>query len=90
MHKECFEPVIEHLFDMLGKGSVKVMEAWAIDCIQHGEAGVLNEEILKTTLLESCWFVLSLALNTCLLEPWLHFIYLKFNPAYMVLRSVAF
>ena len=56
MHKECFEPIIEYLFDMLAKTPVKVTDAWAIDCIQHGEAALLNEEILKTTFLETCKF----------------------------------
>lgn len=49
--KETWEPVIEELFklDVGGKikfGSPLIREAWALDCQNHGEAGILNAEVL--------------------------------------------
>lgn len=52
MHKECWEPILEHLFDV--NPPLHIKEAWSIDCINHGEAAVLNEEILLTRFTEQC------------------------------------
>lgn len=49
-HKETWEPTIEALFDAVlknGPGKVKIREVWAVDCPNHGQAGVLNREVLK-------------------------------------------
>lgn len=49
-HKETWEPTLEVLFEVLvrnGTGKVKVREVWAVDCPNHGQAGVLNREVLK-------------------------------------------
>ncbi|KDR69560.1 hypothetical protein GALMADRAFT_145312 [Galerina marginata CBS 339.88] len=47
-HKELWEPTIERLFedDNRNDGVSRVLEAWAIDCQNHGEAAPLNDEIL--------------------------------------------
>lgn len=45
-HKEQLEPTIEDLYKLLESGKVKVREAWAIDCPNHGDAAILNEKIL--------------------------------------------
>lgn len=47
-HKETWEPTLEHLFKLtLQRGStVKIREAWALDCPNHGVASRLNERIL--------------------------------------------
>ncbi|TFK65849.1 hypothetical protein BDN72DRAFT_880692 [Pluteus cervinus] len=48
-HKETWEPALHDLFGFVvknGRGTVKIREAWAIDCPNHGEAAVLNEEML--------------------------------------------
>ncbi|KAJ7346119.1 hypothetical protein DFH08DRAFT_1008002 [Mycena albidolilacea] len=50
-HKEHFEPTIEDLCALLREsqpGVPKIHEAGSIDCSNHGDAVVLNEEIL-------CW-----------------------------------
>lgn len=47
-HKETWEPSLEQLFKLAsGPGSrVRIREAWALDCPNHGEAGELNERLL--------------------------------------------
>jgi len=48
-HKEIWEPTLEALLeetnDALAK--VKIREVWAVDCPNHGYAGVLNWEVLE-------------------------------------------
>jgi len=50
--KETWEPTIEDLFALDDKltpttvGALRVREAWALDCQNHGEAAVVNAEIL--------------------------------------------
>jgi hypothetical protein len=47
-HKEAWEPTLEALFELAFAGrQVKIREVWAIDCPNHGHAGVLNREVLK-------------------------------------------
>jgi hypothetical protein len=51
-HKETWEPTIEQLFHQVsgqkvGGHHVKIREAWAIDCPNHGESAMLNEKILQ-------------------------------------------
>lgn len=49
-HKETWEPTLEALFEALitnGLGKVKIREVWAVDCPNHGHAGILNREVLK-------------------------------------------
>lgn len=56
MHKECWEIVTEHLFDkcFAAGSTIKIRDAWSIDCITHGDAAVLNENILRTSFTETC------------------------------------
>ncbi|KAG8899010.1 hypothetical protein FRB99_006977 [Tulasnella sp. 403] len=44
MHKECWEPVLEALFD----SCPGIVEAWSIDAPNHGHAAVLNYHSLLT------------------------------------------
>ncbi|GLB33185.1 putative alpha/beta hydrolase family protein [Lyophyllum shimeji] len=48
-HKETWEPSLERLLKCSAQpGSrVKIREAWALDCPNHGEAGHLNEPVLN-------------------------------------------
>ncbi|KAG6843980.1 hypothetical protein H0H87_010989, partial [Tephrocybe sp. NHM501043] len=48
-HKETWEPSLERLLLLsVQEGSrVKIREAWALDCPNHGEAGHLNEPLLN-------------------------------------------
>jgi hypothetical protein len=47
-HKETWEPTLERVFDLAcGSNTVKIREAWAIDCPNHGASAVLNESILQ-------------------------------------------
>ncbi|KAI0299402.1 Alpha/beta hydrolase fold-1 [Multifurca ochricompacta] len=48
-HKEHWEPVLEDLYDRVATPSSpasKIRDAWAIDCPNHGESAILNEETL--------------------------------------------
>ncbi|KAI0252840.1 Alpha/beta hydrolase fold-1 [Lactifluus subvellereus] len=51
-HKELWEPVLEELYGQAAASSgtsspvVKIRDAWAIDCPNHGESAMLNEETL--------------------------------------------
>ena len=55
-HKEIYEPMLEELFTIVGDSSrdgdhgeteLSIKEVWAIDCPNHGQAAVLNCELLK-------------------------------------------
>lgn len=51
-HKEQWEPTLQYLFDLLVHNAqagdkLRVHEVWAIDCPNHGDAAVLNEDTLK-------------------------------------------
>lgn len=48
-HKETWEVTLEHVFDLAvqHEGVVKIREAWAIDCPNHGASAQLNELILQ-------------------------------------------
>ncbi|PSR72142.1 hypothetical protein PHLCEN_2v11990 [Hermanssonia centrifuga] len=48
-HKEHWEPTLEHLYDKLANSNptIKVRDAWSIDAPNHGDAAVLNEEVLQ-------------------------------------------
>lgn len=47
-HKEQWEPTMDDLYELLGNNhEVKVREMWAIECPNHGDGGILNEEVLK-------------------------------------------
>lgn len=48
-HKEQWEPTLDDLFELIGghaKEPIKIREIWSIDCPNHGDAAVLNEEEL--------------------------------------------
>jgi len=49
-HKEQWEPTMDDLYKLLdhrSNGSIKIREIWSIDCPNHGDAAVLNEEELE-------------------------------------------
>lgn len=47
-HKEHYEPTIQDLYGLIpDSGSPKIREAWSIDCPNHGDAAILNEETLR-------------------------------------------
>lgn len=53
-HKETWEPALERLLWLAARGQrdrrasrIKIREAWAFDCPNHGEAGQKNEEKLN-------------------------------------------
>lgn len=50
LDKETWEPTIEHLFenDDGNTGPARVLECWAIDGQSHGEASILNDDVLST------------------------------------------
>ncbi|KAI0795586.1 Alpha/beta hydrolase fold-1 [Abortiporus biennis] len=43
-HKEHWEPTLQDLVSNLGQ--IKVKEVWSIDCPNHGDAAILNENVL--------------------------------------------
>jgi hypothetical protein len=46
-HKEHWEPVIERIYESeQGKGGFAIREAWSVDCPNHGDSAILNEEKL--------------------------------------------
>lgn len=54
-HKELFEPLIERLLDLSdAPGRAAIREAWAIDAPNHGDAAVLNEQVLQWGYQPSC------------------------------------
>ncbi|KAF9553776.1 alpha/beta-hydrolase [Agrocybe pediades] len=48
-HKEHWEPTLYRLFDLDegNPGSCRILEAWALDYPNHGEAAELNETVLR-------------------------------------------
>ncbi|KAK0451576.1 Alpha/beta hydrolase fold-1 [Armillaria borealis] len=47
-HKEQWEPTIEDLFACIEtRGGLKIREVWSIDASNHGDAAILNEEVLQ-------------------------------------------
>ncbi|KAG6864014.1 hypothetical protein C0991_001094 [Blastosporella zonata] len=50
--KETWEPTIEDLFGLddsvavTASGGLRIREAWALDCQNHGEAAIVNAETL--------------------------------------------
>jgi hypothetical protein len=50
-HKEHYEPTIEDLYGLIrdtgSHSSPKIREVWSIDCPNHGDAAVLNEDTLR-------------------------------------------
>lgn len=48
-HKEHYEPTIQDLYNLIAEdaSSPKIREVWSIDCPNHGDAAVLNEETLR-------------------------------------------
>jgi hypothetical protein len=61
-HKELWEPVLEELYDQMADSAAinspmpKIRDAWAIDCPNHGESAVLNEEALSIGYKPVCKF----------------------------------
>ncbi|KAI9063517.1 alpha beta-hydrolase [Trametes sanguinea] len=50
-HKETWEPVFERLLALCDsfKVALPISEIWALECVQHGDSGVLNEAVLGDT-----------------------------------------
>ncbi|KAL0948892.1 hypothetical protein HGRIS_009008 [Hohenbuehelia grisea] len=47
-HKEAWEPSLEDLFQLASRQkTVKIREAWTLDCPNHGDAAQLNDEVFK-------------------------------------------
>ena len=62
-HKETWEPTLQDLFELVSQSNTEVLirDAWAVDCPNHGESGILNSEILKDPQFINCvslffWF----------------------------------
>lgn len=56
-HKETWEPTLQDLFELVLSQSnteVLIRDAWAVDCPNHGESGILNSEILKDPQFINC------------------------------------
>ncbi|KAE9401837.1 hypothetical protein BT96DRAFT_918587 [Gymnopus androsaceus JB14] len=49
-HKESWEPTLERIFHCSIKEhhTVKIREAWCLDCPNHGASGYLNERVLQS------------------------------------------
>lgn len=65
-HKETWEPSLERIFDLTlhGDGILKIREAWAIDCPNHGASAQLNESALQQPALRhNCEVHLSISPN---------------------------
>ncbi|OSD08149.1 alpha beta-hydrolase [Trametes coccinea BRFM310] len=50
-HKETWEPVLERLLALRSsyKVDLPINEIWALECVQHGDSGLLNEAVLGDT-----------------------------------------
>lgn len=46
-HKEQWEPIIEFIFSQSSPSHLRIREAWAFDWPTHGEAGILNQALLR-------------------------------------------
>ncbi|KAG6864826.1 hypothetical protein C0991_006918 [Blastosporella zonata] len=75
-HKEQWEPMIDELYLLLDStgGYLKIREIWSIDAPNHGDAGVLNENLLVTDN-DVCMYAytlteLSLNLSQFFLAAW--------------------
>jgi len=64
-HKELWESVLEHLYTQAVVSPracspvLKIRDAWAIDCPNHGESAVLNEETLLSNHTPTCEYFIS-------------------------------
>lgn len=60
LHKELWEPVLEDLYNQVAipprvdLPAMKIRDAWAIDCPNHGESAALNEETLLSGYAPIC------------------------------------
>ena len=55
-HKETWEPTLQDLFELVSQSNTEVLirDAWAVDCPNHGESGVLNNQALKDPQFANC------------------------------------
>lgn len=70
-HKETYEPTLTKIFDLVMRrgGAVKIREAWAIDCPNHGASAQLNELALQQPdFFNSCMCSIQLFVFTPLIE----------------------
>ena len=54
--KEQWEPVIKYLFSQSGSSHLRIREAWAFDWPTHGDAAILNQELLRNQTEIVCEF----------------------------------
>lgn len=47
-HKEIYEPILEMLFSLTAHSELRIREAWAVECPNHGESAVYNSDKLQT------------------------------------------
>ena len=80
-HKETWEPTLQDLFDLVQSQSnaeALIRDAWVIDCPNHGESAVLNNQALKDSRFTNCMLLLFCFPGTFLLFANPHPIYEKF------------
>ena len=55
-HKETWEPTLQDLFELVAQSNaeVPIRDAWAVDCPNHGESGILNNQVLKDPQFTKC------------------------------------
>jgi hypothetical protein len=56
-HKETWEPTLQDLFEIVSQSNtteVLIRDAWAVDCPNHGESGILNYQALKNPQFTNC------------------------------------
>lgn len=66
-HKETWEPTLDQIFKLARRpgSGVKLREAWALDCPNHGEAVLYNEHVLRQDEhAEVCTSILSIRLTS--------------------------
>lgn len=63
--KEQWEPVIEKLFTLQKKmdKTHRIREAWSFDWQNHGDAAVLNRELLKVRVEGVCMSITSFSIS---------------------------
>jgi hypothetical protein len=54
VHKETWEPLLQHLFSKQTNAGFTVVEAWAIEAPNHGKSALLNEDVLNARHQEEC------------------------------------
>ena len=57
-HKETWEPTLQDLFELVSQSNtdseVLIRDAWAVECPNHGESAILNNQALKDPQFTNC------------------------------------